>query len=572
MRSIPSSPVKPSAAAARRIWIRQHDDADNAWVAAANLLALMGVAVPPAVVKETIATHHEYPGLDAVMDGLEDFGVKSEAAQGEADDLPSIAYPALVQVNAGGPPRFAVLWSVDAEARRVTWLEPESGWHNDSWIAFGKQWTGVTLLAEAPVVQPTLSVEGSPWRGAFARALPIALPIVGFAYVVYAAAVHRITWFTVAMALLYALGLTMSVLSVLHGLGSGLKRLCPAGRTLNCRGVLESPASKLFGWLPMADLGVVYFLTGLVLTTMSGGALIDHASDIAFISALMALAAVPYALFAIGYQAFRLKQWCWMCLVVQSTVLVMAVSYLWPGRSIGSSELSVAGTGRIDVVSAVVAAGLAVFVASAAWLTLRPLIAARMANPGLVVQNERLQGDPAVVERELAIAPLAPPYLAPYDLQVGDPQAPFELVVVSNPLCRYCVTTHREIVQMLLPRTAHLRISFRFMVSELEDSARAAALPVLEYLMAGQTDRAVEALHAAFAESNRSTSAASGVTKPEAAALLQAQYEWTIAAGVEGTPTLFLQGRRLPDRVTVRSVLGYLRKARRDLLTAVPAS
>ena len=572
MRSIPSSPVKPSVAAARRIWIRQHDDADNAWVAAANLLALMGVAVPPTVVKETISTHHEYPGLVAVMDGLEELGVKSEAAQGVADDLPSISYPALVQVNTGGRPRFAVLWAVDAEARRVTWLEPERGWHDDSWIEFGRLWTGVTLLAETPAAQPSLRVEGSPWRGALARALPIALPIIGIAYFVYAAAVHRITWFAATMAFLYAVGLTMSVLSVLHGLGSGLKRLCPAGRTLNCRGVLESPASRLFGWLPMADLGVVYFSTGLLLTTMAGGALVDHASDIAFISALMAWAAVPYALFAIGYQAVRLKQWCWMCLVVQSTVLVMAAGYIWPGRSIGSAELSVVGTGSVDLVSAVVLAGLAVVLASAAWLTLRPLIAARMANPGLVVQNERLQSDPAVVERALAIAQLAPPYLAPYDLQVGDPQAPFELVVVSNPLCRSCSTMHREIVRMLLPRAAHLRISFRFMVSELDDSARAAALPVLECLMAGQTDRAVEALHAIFEGGNRTTPPSSAVAKTEAATLLQAQYDWTIAAGVEGTPTLFLQGKRLPDRVTVRSILGYLRRARRDLPSALPAS
>ena len=568
MRSTSSSPVKPSTATARRIWIRQRNAEDNAWAATANLLVLMGVTVPRAVVRRTVSAHHAYPGLLAIIDALEQWGVRCEAAKGELNDLPSVTYPLIVQIEERGRPRFVVLWEIDTEARRISWLDPDSGWHDDSWDEFGRQWTGITLLAEPPAQQPSVIGDQSPTRDALARALPVSLPILGIAYTMYAAAVHRITWFAASMLVLYALGLAMSVLSVLHGLGEGLKRLCPAGKTINCRGVLESPASKLFGWLPVADLGVVYFSTGLLLSALTQGGLIDFASDVRWILGVAAWAAVPYAIFAIGYQAFRVKQWCWMCLVVQSTVIAMALSYGWPAAMTGPGHRLFTSGGDVSAV-ALAAAG---FVTAAVWLTLRPLILARMANPALVAMNEKLENDPIVVESALTVAPLAPPYEGSDDIAVGDAGAPFQLVVVFLPQCGHCEAAYKQIVATLLPAGRDLLLCLRLMVGGQEASTRTAVVQVLEHLGAGRTAQALESFNDLLVGHTNSASPGPDAAHAAAGRLLDAQYEWVKSAGVESTPTFFLQGRRLPSHVTVKSIGAYLRKARRDLPAAVPAS
>jgi uncharacterized membrane protein len=114
------------------------------------------------------------------------------------------------------------------------------------------------------------------------------------------------------------IGLASSVFLVLGELGHPIfNRVCFRGEKLNCHAVMESPAAKLFGLVPMADLGVLYFSGGIILIGFS----IPDPQFFTqiYILALLNLLTLPYTLFSVSYQAFTVKKWCPLCLIVQLT-------------------------------------------------------------------------------------------------------------------------------------------------------------------------------------------------------------------------------------------------------------
>jgi uncharacterized membrane protein len=120
----------------------------------------------------------------------------------------------------------------------------------------------------------------------------------------------------IPLLMLKVIGFIASFVLILGQLGHPLfDRFCLKGEKLNCHAVLESPAGKLLGLIPMADLGAVYFFGGVILICFS-------VFDIFFFHRIYLLAALnlltlPYTIFSVLYQALVVKRWCYLCLIVQ---------------------------------------------------------------------------------------------------------------------------------------------------------------------------------------------------------------------------------------------------------------
>ncbi|MCK4835769.1 MAG: vitamin K epoxide reductase family protein [Candidatus Aminicenantes bacterium] len=114
------------------------------------------------------------------------------------------------------------------------------------------------------------------------------------------------------------IGLGTSILLVLGELGHPIfKKICIKGEKIDCYAVMESPAAKVLGLIPMADLGVLYFSGGIILIAFSG--VNSQFFKQIFLLALLNLMTLPYTLFSVGYQALAVKKWCELCLIVQLT-------------------------------------------------------------------------------------------------------------------------------------------------------------------------------------------------------------------------------------------------------------
>jgi uncharacterized membrane protein len=123
---------------------------------------------------------------------------------------------------------------------------------------------------------------------------------------------------SIILLMLKIVGLGTSFFLVLGEMGHPIfKKVCIKGEKIDCYAVMESPAAKLLGVIPMADLGVLYFSGGIVVIAFSVNNPLFFKQI--FLLAVLNLMTLPYTLFSVGYQAIVIKKWCQLCLIVQFT-------------------------------------------------------------------------------------------------------------------------------------------------------------------------------------------------------------------------------------------------------------
>lgn len=94
-----------------------------------------------------------------------------------------------------------------------------------------------------------------------------------------------------------------------------LKKMCSGKKEFDCKGVISSTGSRLFGIVSQTDIGILYFSSMLSLLLF---ALFENTYE--QVSGLLFLAAVlplPYTLFSIYYQLRIIKKICMLCLMTQ---------------------------------------------------------------------------------------------------------------------------------------------------------------------------------------------------------------------------------------------------------------
>ena len=90
----------------------------------------------------------------------------------------------------------------------------------------------------------------------------------------------------------------------------------------DCDNILESDAAKLFGF-SWSEIGLGYFAGNMLIII-----LLPH---LYIYTVLMNVCALPYTLWSIWHQKFRAKQWCPLCLIVQSILWMLFIYNLLMG-------------------------------------------------------------------------------------------------------------------------------------------------------------------------------------------------------------------------------------------------
>lgn len=100
-------------------------------------------------------------------------------------------------------------------------------------------------------------------------------------------------------------------------------KLCSLFNKSSCNSVLESEASKFLGVFSWSEIGFTYFISTFFICI--GG--IPWISYCAWIN----ICTLPYTLWSIWYQRFRVKQWCPMCLIVMGIFWLLFIVHLYCG-------------------------------------------------------------------------------------------------------------------------------------------------------------------------------------------------------------------------------------------------
>lgn len=516
---------------------------DNVVLAVSELIRRLNVRVTTSSIQELV-NHPSYPSLAAISESLTEWNIPNLSVQLTPAQLSEIPCPAIAHLrqNSG---HFVVIEEVIGGEVRYT--DPAMGPITETLEEFQKHWTGVLLL-----VEPN-SKSGEIGYAARKRAESLEVlrskSIFIISILVIAAVLINILLFAVgftfvSILLLKCLGLYVSILLLQNQLDINspvASAICGIGKKSDCVSVLRSPASKLFG-IPMSDLGFVYFAGGILSLLFS---LSNYNAELGMLP-MLTYATLPYTFFSFYYQWRVVKKWCVLCL---ATLVIFWLEFLivFPAEF----RISVAG-----VVTLVLSFGVVTIL----WLNIRPLLVDSLKVPLLEKALINFKRNPKIFNAILASEPVVVPPLIASHSEHSSPT--FSLIVVSNPECIPCARAHFQLEEYLNRLSVRPIVHYVFLVDTAsENIPKRVAAHIINQSKRFGNDKLEELMRTWYLRQEKA-SLEGWVNDPsfndDDVQSLVEHRRWCADNGVEGTPTFFINGRKVPKEYHPRDIFFYL--------------
>nr|MCU0448009.1 cysteine peptidase family C39 domain-containing protein [Microscillaceae bacterium] len=409
-------------------YYQQTDLENNAYAVLHNLFLRLQIPFTNSYLSSELKNHPAYPSLQAIQDTLHEYQVDNLAVQIGIEQLPALEFPAIAHLHTEGG-YFVLLQSIDNQL--VTYLDPAKGKIQVPIAEFAQQWSGAVLMAVANEQsgEPNYSQNKQRERNNKTNNyLIISSLAILFSLILASAA----TWQAFGFLLSSCLGLGLSSLLLTSQLGNApelVQQVCHLTRQTNCEAVLQSSASKLFGWLSWAEVGFLYF-AGMILSIFWAN-LTAHSSPIFSILAVLSVLALPYTVFSVYYQALVVRVWCPLCVLVQAV--------LWVNFGLLFNYLNFNYLYLFDYQSFIIL-GFSFSLPIVLWFSHKPTLAQAQKLPMVEKKLSHFRRNSELFNAWLK-APQAPAgefFLLDTDLILGNLAAPLSILVVSNPLCAPC--------------------------------------------------------------------------------------------------------------------------------------
>jgi uncharacterized membrane protein len=326
-----------------------------------------------------------------------------------------------------------------------------------------------------------------------------------------------------------------------------VKSICTAGRQTNCAAVLQSEASKILG-MSWSEAGFFYFASTFLFLLFPG---ISFMAKICLLSIANCLAA-PYILFSIYYQWKVVKQWCPLCLTVQAVLfleLLWATANYWAHPFLPIAALSIAA---LPVAYCLL---LPVFL----WYVLKPLILKAKEEPVYRAAYKRLLYNPETFNHLLQQQATAPDGYQNIGIEIGNPGAENTIIKVCNPYCGPCAKAH-PILDEIVHNNKNVKLKLIFTASNDNDDVRGIAarhlLAINEKQDALLIQHALDDWYLADKKDYEVFAAKypmNGELKQQEDEI-EKMKEWCKEAEILFTPTIFIYGRRLPEKYKIEEL------------------
>lgn len=531
-------------------WPPQEGEGDHALAAVKTLLRAAAVSVDDDVLDEVLGSSPYYPSMLAISDTLDELGIEHETIEVPREELDSMKVPHLAHLSSSA---YAVILEVRPE--HVVLLRGPGRPTRVSRTSYERIWTGVALIpsggrtASRPLLTTSPRAEVPP-KVAHAAALAAIFACV--AAFVTSGGLHTVP-LVPGLAILatdiLGIHLTRSLLLEEFRRAPVTGGFCGIGAKTNCKAVLDSPAAKL-GSVSMADIGLGYFAGSLlyVVTLALQPPAAAHVGLIAL--KVMSLAALPYTLFSISYQAFRVKMWCPYCLLVQATLWVQAGLLVF----VPTAEWSIDST----LASGPVWFGaLVAVVPFLLWLALKKLVRKGLQYDALARVHDHLATQPRVVDAIVMNLEATTLPVAPLELVEGSRDARIVVTSYANLGCKFCAENHVTIARAMRTAEGNLCHITRLVGYDVADATQWAFLQELAQLLSdGRMDDANHRLDAWYETPAARRRPPPGTLSLDEAAtkLLTAHREWSDSMPVEQVPSTYIGNVLWPRLIPLKAV------------------
>jgi protein-disulfide isomerase/uncharacterized membrane protein len=402
------------------------------------------------------------------------------------------------------------------------------------------------------------------------------------------------------VALLMAASAFVALLLLMqhHGepLGTGaVAELCGEGQTSGCDAVSRSSWSRL-GPVPLAAIGLAFAASAALFALLGSAAGPERSRAVAAVLFLALAAALAIDVLLLGVQAFSIKAFCKLCIATY-VLNAAALFALWGSRrELGAlSPLAAEGEGRVLVMGwvagslavALAAIGLNAALGARAQVRTGGLLGAAPAGDtrAEVARLQAILDDPRKLNeymsekqhRDYDTSPIANFAIARAPVK-GHPQAPVRIVEFSDFLCPWCQRLAQAFQGWVPTQGERVGVYFKHFPldktcnDQVQNTVHPGACNYAFGAVCAQEQGKFWEYHARVFNEPRpdpklpdivALGEAAGAARPAFEACLasnrpreavQQDVAEGIAAKVGSTPTIFVQGRRLPS-------LDYLERA-----------
>jgi len=326
-----------------------------------------------------------------------------------------------------------------------------------------------------------------------------------------------------------------------------IQKICGGDSTKDCYAILSSKAAKLNDQLSWSEVGFFYFAgTWLVLLFNS-----SH-SDLMQILAVLNIISLPYTFYSIYYQWRLAKQWCVFCCTVQAILWLEFFAFL-PSLMRGIQVPTL-----IELSSVMMGMAIPIL----AWMLVKPYLLQAQQIAPLKKELRKFKYNTELFEKMMNDEVK---YTLPdeeHSLIIGNCEAEQVITMVSNPYCQPCAKAHKALDELLTHRSdIKLQVVFSTHNNKSDKNTEVAAH--LMSLQATQNDVSLKKALNDWYEQKHKNYEAWAKEHPKttdfyAAEALVIQKEWCKLTEITGTPTLFLNGRRLPKSYQIEDLKYFI--------------
>lgn len=472
-----------------------------------------------------------------ISDVLNNFDIENNAFRIQPDELEHIACPFLAHINTNGGD-FLVVNEIDGDKILVS----NEKWdrHKMSLDELKKIFTGIVLTAEP-------SANALPSKSFVPALSNMKLPIItaGSMLVFMAMLVFHsgyftnYTWQLLLLSTFKTAGLVTSILLLVQSIDTNnplIQQLCKGGGKSDCNAILSSKAAKIFEGLSWSEVGFFYF-GGTWLVLFFGG----HSVSLLQALAILNIISLPYTFYSIYYQARIAKQWCVLCCTVQALLwleFIPSVTAFNSGFKL--PDISEWSTLFIGLLLPVIL-----------WVMLKPVFLKLQQLPPLKEQLRKFKYNTELFQNILNDQPKYAVPAEDWSIVLGSAEANTNITMVTNPYCQPCSRMHK-LLDELLDNRDDIQARIVFIGNNTSGDARTL---VSRHMMALNelADKTIvkKALNDWYGQKQKDYEAWAKVYPIELNDAnnhkLDHQKDWCEMAEVNATPTILLNGYRLPD-------------------------
>ena len=512
-------------------------------------LKSMKIKVNLNTINQTLHEHPDYPSFLSITDSLKIWNVDCLALQTNADNLLSISAPFITNYKNG---HFIVVKELLGNEIKIT------NQHGNTELIkrdqFLEKWSENIIVAESNE-QSGEKDYNKKQRTAILNTVAIALIPLAILTAVLMPFINGAVDLLPTLYLFAKLvGLTASVLLLWYDIDKGnplLKQICSGIQNANCSAVLNTKAASIGGIITWSEVGYIYFSSSLLYAAFAG------INTVLPILNLISFLALPYIIFSFYYQWKVAKQWCVLCLGVQSILVIEGI------LSLMNNSVSYNAIEHV-LITNWSSAFIALIIPIVIWFLLKPILkrnqAAKYEKRSYLQLKYNAQVFTSLLQKQPSI--LAYPTKG-LGITIGNPNASKTIIKVCNPYCGPCATAHPEL-EKIVKENRSIKAQIIFTTTNNEQDR---GLKPVKHLLAiaskGDellTERALDDWYLAK-EKNYDQFANKYPMNGE----LQNQIEkidlmrkWCDKVNIQYTPTIFIDGYELPKSYQLKDLNYFL--------------